>query len=689
VTITNSTLSGNSTSGGSGGGIFTPSGSLTITNSTLSGNSASNFGNGGGIRNNGASLTLTNSTLSGNNAGNDGGGIYNAGGSTTLTNGTVSNNGASEAGGGIRNAGGTTTPTNSIVADNTGSPNCNGTVTDGGFNLENGTSCGFSNHNVNAEPQLSALANNGGPTQTQALSSDSPALNVIPKASCPPADQRAVPRPQPGTATGCDIGAYELLPVVVDDAYTATGNTPLSVPAPGVLGNDTDTVAPPMSAAVATQPGHGAVSLNPDGSFTYTPTTNFAGTDTFTYTASDTAGFVSGPATVTITVLPDRAYHPLTPARITDTRAGSGLPNAGKTLGPNTTLNVQVTGAGGVPAGAKAAVLNVTATNPTAQSFLTVWPTGASRPTASNLNFKTGQSVPNLVEVGLGTGGQVSVFNPTGSVDVVVDVEGYVGPTATAGTGLYNPLTPARISDTRPDSGFPNSGKTLGPNTTLNVQVTGAGGVPSSGVSAVVLNVTATNPTQQSFLTVWPTGATRPTASNLNFSPGQTVPNRVQVPVGTGGQVSIFNPAGSVDVVVDVGGYFTDSSNPSATGAQFTPTTPARITDTRPGSGLPNAGNTLGPNGSIKVQVSGAGGVPATGVTAAVMNTTVTNTTGQSFLTVWPTAVPQPLVSDLNWVAGQTVPNLVVVKLGSDGAVQVLNAAGSTDVVVDVMGWYS
>jgi hypothetical protein len=167
------------------------------------------------------------------------------------------------------------------------------------------------------------------------------------------------------------------------------------------------------------------------------------------------------------------------------------------------------------------------------------------------------------------------------------------------------------------------------------------------------------------------------------------VPNRVQVPVGTGGQVSIFNPAGSVDVVVDVGGYFTDSSNPSATGAQFTATTPARITDTRPGSGLPNAGNTLGPNGSIKVQVSGAGGVPATGVTAAVMNTTVTNTTAQSFLTVWPTAVPQPPISDLNWVAGQTVPNLVVVKLGSDGAVQVFNASGKTDVVVDVMGFYS
>jgi serine protease len=76
-------------------------------------------------------------------------------------------------------------------------------------------------------------------------------------------------------------------------------------------------------------------------------------------------------------------------------------------------------------------------------------------------------------------------------------------------------------------------------------------------------------------------------------------------------------------------------------------------------------------------------------VTAGVLNVTVTNTTQSSFLTVWPTAKAQPPVSDLNWAPGQTVPNLVVVELGSDGAVQVFNAAGSTDVIVDVSGWYS
>jgi hypothetical protein len=75
-------------------------------------------------------------------------------------------------------------------------------------------------------------------------------------------------------------------------------------------------------------------------------------------------------------------------------------------------------------------------------------------------------------------------------------------------------------------------------------------------------------------------------------------------------------------------------------------------------------------------------------VTAAVLNVTVTNTTQASFLTVWPDGTPRPTASDLNWVAGQPVPNLVVVDCG-DGAVRIFNATGSVDVVVDVSGWYS
>jgi hypothetical protein len=81
-------------------------------------------------------------------------------------------------------------------------------------------------------------------------------------------------------------------------------------------------------------------------------------------------------------------------------------------------------------------------------------------------------------------------------------------------------------------------------------------------------------------------------------------------------------------------------------------------------------------------------GNPVTGVSAVVINVTVTDTTAPSFLTLWPDGSAQPGSSDLNWVAGQTVPNLVVVKLGPDSAFDVYNSSGSTDVIIDLVGIY-
>jgi len=114
---------------------------------------------------------------------------------------------------------------------------------------------------------------------------------------------------------------------------------------------------------------------------------------------------------------------------------------------------------------------------------------------------------------------------------------------------------------------------------------------------------------------------------------------------------------------------------------------PARILDTRTTSGP------VGPNASIVLPVAGQGGVPAMSApvapTAVVLNVTVTNPTAGSYLTAWPDGAQRPLASDLNYVAGLTVPNLVVVKLGSTGAIDLYNAFGSVDVIVDVVGWYS
>jgi hypothetical protein len=284
------------------------------------------------------------------------------------------------------------------------------------------------------------------------------------------------------------------------------------------------------------------------------------------------------------------AYTGLTPARLVDTRADGGSIDGAYIhtgqVGQAAAIDVTVVGRGGVPAtGVGAVALNVTVTNPTASSFLTVWPTGVGRPTASSLNFTPGQTVPNMVIVPVGTNGQVSFYNNTGGVDVVVDVLGWfpVG-------GAYTGLTPARLVDSRADGAsidgaYIHTGQ-VGQAASIDVTVVGRGGVPSTGVGAVALNVTVTNPGASSFLTVWPTGVGRPTASSLNFTPGQTVPNMVIVPVGANGRVSFYNNTGGVDVVVDVLGWF-------PTGGAYTGLTPARLVDTRIPDPLPPFG--IGP----------------------------------------------------------------------------------------------
>jgi hypothetical protein len=225
------------------------------------------------------------------------------------------------------------------------------------------------------------------------------------------------------------------------------------------------------------------------------------GSDTVTATYSGTSNFSVSVGTTTL-VVTSGPYSPLAPVRICDTRPKNpsgltgaaaqcnGSANVGTTLAAGGTLNVNVAnssdsglGSFGVPADATAVVLNVTAVNPGAAGYLTVFPDGATRPLASNINYVSGQVVPNLVEVGIGTGGDVSFYSSAKS-DVIVDVEGYTAPTAIGGTGagLYNGLSaPARICDTRAGNpsnltganaqcnGPSNKGETLSAGSSINV----------------------------------------------------------------------------------------------------------------------------------------------------------------------------------------------------------------------------
>ncbi len=372
------------------------------------------------------------------------------------------------------------------------------------------------------------------------------------------------------------------------------------------------------------------------------------------------------------TPVPQDTYRPLNPARIADTRDGTGgVPR--RPVGPGVTLNLAVLGHGGVPSsGADAVVLNVTATNTTAPGYLTVYPAGRTWPGTSNLNWTAGVTLANLVTVPIGVNGMISVFNGNGQTDVVVDAEGWYGPSASpTNPGLFNALPPARLLDTR------SSGGPVGQGQIRNLQVTGQRGVPPASVAAVALNVTATNPTAASYLSIFPGGSALPPTSNINFQPGQALPNRVIVPVGSGGQIGIFNAFGRVDVVVDVNGWFTDATSATG-GSRFTTIAPQRILDTRSG---------FGPVQDAGVAAVHFADTAAIGVTAIVANFTAVGAGAPSYLTVWPDGTPQPLASDLNDTTGQTIANLVITKLGLTGF-DVYNAAGSADLVIDLNGYY-
>lgn len=395
--------------------------------------------------------------------------------------------------------------------------------------------------------------------------------------------------------------------------------------------------------------------------------------------------------TITVPVIPGSTYVPLNPARVLDTRDGTGTGGVVNPIGAGGSIAVQVAGVGGVPAtGATAVALNVVTTNASGPaSFLTVWPTGQTRPLASNLNYVPGVSVPNLVIAQLGVDGKVSLYNNLGSVNVAADVQGWFSGDDTGST--YVPLAPSRVLDTRNGTGA--AAAPVGPGDTIQLKVTDAGGVPVTGGTAVALNVTATNVSgAESFLTVWPSGTSRPVASNLNFIGGQTVPNLVIARVGAEGRVSIYNNVGTVDVVADTQGYFAHpvTGDTPLPGSQYFPSSPARILDTRDGTGVPgNAMGQLGTRGTLDLQVTGAGGVPSN-ATAVVLNVTAADSPGpDSFLTVYPTGTSRPLASNLNFVAGQTIPNLVIARIGAGGKVTIYNNLGSTVVVADVQGWFT
>jgi subtilisin family serine protease len=373
----------------------------------------------------------------------------------------------------------------------------------------------------------------------------------------------------------------------------------------------------------------------------------------------------------------------LAPNRLIDTRSGIGgvaASRVGALNGGGTPLSISVLDRAGIPAsGVEAVSMNVTVTDTVANAFggyVTVHPCGSTVPNASNLNFTTGQTVANAVTVPVSATGTICV-SVYGLANVIIDVNG-----AVLSDSGFTAISPVRRADTRSGIGGVASAPVSG-NTILRVPMLGRAGIPSSGVAAVSMNVTATNtvaPDEGGFVTVYPCDGTVPNVSNINFVTGQTVPNAVTAPLSADGElcVSVY---GRADIIIDVNGVYTSD-------AEFGAVSPNRITDTRQDS-TPVIGALDGSDDDLVVAVTGRGGVPATGVSAVAINVTVTGTQAGGYggyVTVYPCDSDLPNVSTLNFTSGQTVANAAIAPLSVDGELCV-HVFGRASVIIDVNGW--
>jgi hypothetical protein len=355
------------------------------------------------------------------------------------------------------------------------------------------------------------------------------------------------------------------------------------------------------------------------------------------------------------------SYTRVTPSRFLDTRTGLGTSKAKVRAGQSISVVVP-----NLPVGVSSVILNATVTNATATGSLTVWPYGQPRPSTVNVAFSAGRTMAGMVVAKVGLGNRVSIYNASGSVDVIADLSGYYAPDLGAG---FTSVTPVRVLDTRVGLGAPKAA--VGPARAITLTVAG---LPSN-TRAVTLNVTVTQPTASGFLTVYPTGASRPAASSLNFVKGQTVPNLVTAGVDTAGRVTIYNSAGYTHVVADLAGYYS-----TGRGSDFASLDARRVMDTRTGLGVVKA--KVGAGQAVTLTVPGL----AANTRAVALTVSAYGPTRASALTVYPSDSPRPTASNLNLVTGLPAGNMVVVRVAPGNKVTFYNSSGTVDVVADLAG---
>jgi Regulator of chromosome condensation (RCC1) repeat len=379
---------------------------------------------------------------------------------------------------------------------------------------------------------------------------------------------------------------------------------------------------------------------------------------------------LNGTTIFTPTVVPGLSFGgkftPTAPQRILDTRNGT-RPGAGSVT------SLPIRGVAGIPlpSTANGVLLNVTVVGASGDGWVTVYPCSATPPNSSNLNYTVGQIIPNLVAAPLSVDGRVCLYTAA-STDLVVDLEGYYD---NATGSNYTGVSPTRLLDTRFGTGAP-IGK-IAVNGVIQLQIAGTNGVPA-GASGIVMNVTVTQPDGDGWITAYPCSASPPTASNLNYTTGLTIPNLVSVPLSPSGTVCLYSRQ-PTHLVADLAGYYGPS------GPAFAPVDPYRLLDTRFGVGAPTGKLTAGSILRLKVRNT-PGGAPADAQTV-VLNVTVVDPSGDGYATVYPCTAAPPNASNLNFNAGRNIPNLVMSPISASDEICIF-ATANAHFIADINGHY-
>jgi thermitase len=401
-------------------------------------------------------------------------------------------------------------------------------------------------------------------------------------------------------------------------------------------------------------------------------------------------------------------FYPLSkPIRLLETRPGfSGYytPNTPLVAGFDYTYtgrNLTYDGVN-IPASAQVLVGNATVVNNTGAGggFVTLYPGGDVRPNVSNLNYTAGQTIPNAFTVSLNSSGQFSIYATTG-INFIIDITGYY---AAPSSGLYyHPLpNPIRLLETRPGfSGHYTPGTPLPAGTDYNLvgrNLTYNGITIPNSAQVLVGNATVVNTTGAGagWVILFPGGVSRPTVSNLNYTTGQIIPNAFTIGLGNNGSFNIYATTG-INFLIDITGYYSnEATDVNGTGLLYSGLSwPVRLLETRPNfsgyyhPGAPLTGNTDNTYNGRNLTYTGIS-IPNS-AKAIVGNATVINNTGApaGWVTIYPGEGTLPTVSNLNYVAGQIIPNSFVVGLGATNGNFRIRPTGNIHFLVDIAGYFS